>query len=211
MTADEIAELLRVVAVRALVWKEDHGVAMLGPYRLFEAETPIGRYVYGTDAEGVSYYHTHSSGIQTVGDEAKAKQLAEAAWEKAALSEIGKYASRDLPAAPDVGEEKPVAWRYRDDGHTWEATIDSIDARDLAKDGFTVEPLYAAKQVARLCNQAKREAYAECRAIAERHREEHGAAMAEDLTPEHRTRARSGLRAARAIKVAIEALAEKKP
>src|SRR5690349_22798656 len=50
------AALAEAVGVKALAWEEDHGVAGLGPYRLFKAETPLGRYVYGTDSEGTAYY-----------------------------------------------------------------------------------------------------------------------------------------------------------
>lgn len=156
MTPDEIAELRRVVSVKPLAWKGDHGVAMLGPYRLFEAETPLGRYVYGTDAEGVSYYHSHSSGIQTVGDEAKAKQLAEAAWEKAALSEIGKYASRALPAAADDLEK--AAGRI---------VAEVLDDRTGVLEAIETVVKFAS----RIRDQAKREAYEKCIAALKKERE----------------------------------------
>ena len=192
----EIAELRRVVSVKSLVWKEDHGVAILGPYRLFEAETALGRYVYGTDAEGACYYHAASSGVYMVGNEAKAKQLAEDAWEKAALSEIGKYASRALPAAPDVGDEKrvkvPEGQTPLDDNldHRYLAVLDEGSrARDSGEGspyhGHSLEHcLHATGWVSRdlrlalnkahedsktIREQARRDAYAKCRSVIGRH------------------------------------------
>lgn len=97
------------VAVKTLEWEPDHGVASLGPYRLFQAQTPLGRYVYGTDAEGNSYWHSSSSGFFMTGDEATAKRLAEAAWEKTATAEAGKFivlsalASSDPTPATEAG------------------------------------------------------------------------------------------------------------
>lgn len=99
----------QAVAVKPLIWEEDHGIAGMGPYRLFKAETTLGRFVYGTDAEGSAYYHTASSGVMMVGDEVTAKRLAEAAWDKTALAEVGKFVD---PAAfshpPQPADERVV-------------------------------------------------------------------------------------------------------
>lgn len=103
------------VAVKALEWEPDHGIAGLGPYRLFQAQTPLGRYVYGTDAEGNSYWHSSSSGVFMTGDEATAKRLAEAAWEKTARAEAGKFivlptlASSDPTPATEAGGDEIAA------------------------------------------------------------------------------------------------------
>lgn len=72
-----------------LEWVADHGVAALGPYRLFAAETPLGRFSYGTDSEGACWYCGQS--IQMAGDEDSAKRMAEAEWSKRALAESSKY------------------------------------------------------------------------------------------------------------------------
>lgn len=77
--------------VKALEWREEHGMASMGPYRLFQATTPLGCYSYGTDAEGACYWHGASTGVFMVADEATAKRQAEMAWEKAALTEAGKF------------------------------------------------------------------------------------------------------------------------
>ncbi len=104
-------------AVKPLEWEPDHGIAGLGPYRLFQAQTPLGRYVYGTDAEGNSYWHSSSSGVFMTGDEATAKRLAEAAWEKTARAEAGKFivlptlASSDHTPATERGGDEIAAQR----------------------------------------------------------------------------------------------------
>lgn len=92
----------RMVKVKQLEWRADHGVAGHGPYRLFEAFTPIGRFSYGTDSEGSPWWCAQYGGIFTVGDEDTAKRLAEAAWSKAALDEAAKFV--DLSPAPDMRE-----------------------------------------------------------------------------------------------------------
>jgi len=86
------------VSVKPLEWVEDHGVSGMGPYRLFYAVTPLGRFVYGTDAMGDAYWHPPSSGVFTVGSEEAAKRAAERSWEKYALAEAGKFLR--LAAAP---------------------------------------------------------------------------------------------------------------
>lgn len=101
----------QAVAVKPLTWEEDHGIAGMGPYRLFRAETPLGRFVYGTDAEGSAYYHTASSGVMMVGDEAKAKQLAEAAWQKAALAEVDKFVDPSTLSQSHPADERVVEAR----------------------------------------------------------------------------------------------------
>lgn len=89
------------VAVTPLEWVADHGVAAWGPYRLFQAETPLGRFSYGTDSEGSCYWHSTSSGVFMAGDEEAARRMAQAAWAKAALDEASKFIS--TPAALGVG------------------------------------------------------------------------------------------------------------
>lgn len=74
-----------------LEWVADHGVAALGPYRLFAAETPLGRFSYGTDSEGSCWYCGQA--LHMTGDEAAAKRMAEAEWSKRALAESSKYAA----------------------------------------------------------------------------------------------------------------------
>jgi len=197
MTHDEIEALRRVVSVKPLVWVYERGEAMLGPYRMFKAKSPLGWYVYGTDSEGKSYYTTALSGIIAAEDEEKAKQLAEDAWEKAALSEIGKYASRALPAAADVGDEKPAAWMYHR-RHGFGLSFPKPECFDDDGEPCEPSPLYDPDQVARLCEQAKREAYAECKAIAHEEADECGPLSS------------GSTMAARRIARAIEALAEKK-
>lgn len=86
------------VSVKPLEWVEDHGVSAIGPYRLFYAVTPLGRFVYGTDAMGYAYWHPPSSGVYTAGSEETAKRAAERSWEKYALAEAGKFLR--LAAAP---------------------------------------------------------------------------------------------------------------
>lgn len=82
--------------VKPLEWKADHGEAMLGSYRLFRADTPLGWLAYGTDSEGACYWQGLKSGTFIVADEAAAKRQAEASWEKAALAEAGKYLKADF-------------------------------------------------------------------------------------------------------------------
>jgi hypothetical protein len=79
------------VSVKPLEWVEDHGVSGMGPYRLFYAVTPLGRFVYGTDAMGDAYWHPPSSGVYTADSEESAKRAAERSWEKYALAEAGKF------------------------------------------------------------------------------------------------------------------------
>jgi len=98
----------QAVAVKPLIWEEDHGIAGMGPYRLFKAETPLGRFAYGTDSEGSAYYHTASSGVMMVGNEATAKRLAEAAWEKVALAEVGKFVDPSALPQPHPADERVV-------------------------------------------------------------------------------------------------------
>lgn len=90
------------VKVKALKWKADHGVAGIGPYRLFEAFTPLGRFSYGTDSEGSPWWCAQYGGIFTVGDEETAKRQAEAAWSKAALAEVAKFIA--LEPSPSMRE-----------------------------------------------------------------------------------------------------------
>lgn len=84
--------------VRPLEWEADHGIAAFGPYRLFHAETPLGRFAFGTDSEGSCWWHSNASGVFMVGDEAAVKRAAEAAWERAAIAEASKFVV--LPAYP---------------------------------------------------------------------------------------------------------------
>jgi len=107
------AEALRLVSgvkVKSLEWTEDHGVAHLGPYRLFQADTSLGRFAYGTDAEGNCYWHSQSSGVFMVKDEATAKRQAEASWANMAISEAEKYINiaaltRDEPVPEQPAEQ----------------------------------------------------------------------------------------------------------
>lgn len=117
--------------VRELEWTADHGVAGLGPYRLFEAITPLGRFTYGTDAEGSSWWSFQHGGIFTVGDEAAAKRQAEASWAKMAIAECAKCI---VPSpAPDVNGGVPDETVYdaceRIFGGTWtEAQMSDVRA-----------------------------------------------------------------------------------
>lgn len=90
------------IKVKALVWVENHGVAGYGPYRLFEAVTPVGRFSYGTDSEGSPWWCDEYGGIFTVGDEEAARRMAEAAWTKVAREEVAKFL--DPAPSPDMRE-----------------------------------------------------------------------------------------------------------
>lgn len=79
------------IAPLPLMWVADHGVAGLGRYRLFQAATPLGKLSYGTDAEGIAYWHAQSGGVFTVANEATARRQAEAFWTKLALAEAAKF------------------------------------------------------------------------------------------------------------------------
>lgn len=90
------------IKVKALEWVENHGVAGYGPYRLFEASTPAGRFSYGTDSEGSPWWCDEYGGIFTVGDEEAARRMAEAAWTKVAREEVAKFL--DPAPSPDMRE-----------------------------------------------------------------------------------------------------------
>lgn len=108
-------------AVKALTWIPDHGVAALGPYRLFQAETPLGRFCYGTDAEGAAYWQNNKTGVFMVGDEQTARRQAEAAWTKAACAEASKFVALSaLVSAPADPAPAPA---------------ENVDAHPLAKFG----------------------------------------------------------------------------
>ncbi len=78
------------VEVKPLTFEDASGVAMLGRYVAFDAETPIGRVSYGTDAEGEHWYaypgmarnalHTSAASLED------ARSKAVAGYEKSLLS-----------------------------------------------------------------------------------------------------------------------------
>lgn len=112
-------------SIKGLEWKSDHGVAGLGPYRLFQAETPLGRFSYGTDAEGACYWHSATSGVMMVGTEEVAKRQAEAAWEKMALVEADKFVI--LAALSDAPARKSDPARIFDKADWYWRTMDPDD------------------------------------------------------------------------------------
>jgi len=97
-------------AVKALTWIPDHGVAALGPYRLFQAETPLGRFCYGTDAEGAAYWQNNKTGVFMVGDEQTARRQAEAAWTKAACAEASKFVALSALVSAPADPATAPAW-----------------------------------------------------------------------------------------------------
>lgn len=61
--------------VDELAWQPDHGDG----YTLFRVETPVGRFVYGTDRRGLSYHQAPTPVCETNhASEADAKAAAEA-------------------------------------------------------------------------------------------------------------------------------------
>lgn len=71
------------VKVKPLVWSEDHGEG----YRIFYAKTPVGRFAFGTDKLGQSYWQDNSSMNlgEDVASEAEAEKEAQAAYAAAIM------------------------------------------------------------------------------------------------------------------------------
>lgn len=121
-------------------------------------------------------------------------------------------ASRALPAAADVGEDKPdtwaVAWAEKSasTGLLSRVTLDDEDLRDVDRD--RIIDLHTPDQVTRLCEQAKREAYEKCIAALKKERE---AFLSEEYAyPQPMGSFSERFACDRCIE-AVEALAEKKP
>jgi hypothetical protein len=82
----ERAEALPEVQIRALPWIDQSAA----DFTLFCAETPIGRFVYGTDNQGLAY-HQGPHGEEERPSEAIAKVCAEAAWRTFVLEKLRSY------------------------------------------------------------------------------------------------------------------------
>lgn len=108
--SDSVSEASKGVRVKPLEWDEDHGVAALGPYRLYEAKTPLGKYAYGTDAEGAPYWQSPRGKIFITASEDAARRGAEASWNKSALAECSKFVSAISALDSGTGGQEPVAW-----------------------------------------------------------------------------------------------------
>lgn len=167
MTADEIAELRRVVTVKPLEWTAptkpngdcayDHCIAQTEFGRIFlDWKSWKGREDGDGTDDGVSIYAHWDFEDGWIGceyslDAAKAK--AQSFYEQRILSAL-TLASR----APDVGDEKPVAWRSRHVTYIDWYLTKYEPPREIGQK----EALYTEDQVTRRCEQVKREAYAEC-------------------------------------------------
>lgn len=184
-TTNEIAELRRVVSVRPLEWR----VWIGGEELAFLAGGETARYLVRKN--GDDWYFDHDY----MGKGGKA--AAQDDYERRILSAL-TLASRAIPAAPDVGEEKrvkvPGGQTPLDDNlsHRYLAVLDEgSKARDsgegspyhghslehcLHATGWVSRDLRLALNKAReecktACDQARREAYAECIAALKKERE----------------------------------------
>lgn len=197
MTADEIAELRRVVTVKPLEWNEAREAR---PYQFWYAASSVGRYEIDVVSTGSSTRYDvflRSVRFSIKENLAEAKDASQADYERRIFSAL-TLASRALPVAPDA---VPFGWIRN-------ATIldvcehkKKINPRlrnfcfelgvEIMRKGEGVT-IFTEDQVTRLCDQAKREAYEKCVAVATDH--------------EHMDR-----QVAKSIRESIEALAEKKP
>ena len=176
--SDEIAELRRVVSVRPLAWDQPDGPdgnAWLGH------GTDMCQYYIRFDFESASYWMPGEAPTSDDDDSAQeylaiddAKAVAQADYEKRILSAL-ILASRTIP--PDV-----------------EVDANAIAGLVTANDEAAAVKIAVIALASRLCEQAKREAYAECAAIAR-----------------SRWAIYRAKKTAKDIAFAIEALAEKKP
>lgn len=87
------AELANAVKVRSLEWVDDHGEG----YRIFHAITPVGRFAFGTDKSGQSYWQGNSpmSLGEDVASEVEAEEKAQAAY-AAAIMETDAFKCLDI-------------------------------------------------------------------------------------------------------------------
>jgi hypothetical protein len=95
---DEAALAKAGIRIRPLAWRDE----CTPEYRLFSADTEFGRFVYGTDGNGVPYMQ--DQGRSTEVDhptEAAAKTAVEASYLDLV---IGKIASLTVPFPTDGGQ-----------------------------------------------------------------------------------------------------------
>ncbi|CAH1656790.1 hypothetical protein CHELA1G11_11171 [Hyphomicrobiales bacterium] len=197
MTADEIAELRRVVMVRPLAWDQPDGPdgnAWLGH------GTDMCQYYIRFDIESASYWMPGEAPTSDDDDSAQeylaiddAKAAAQADYEQRILSAL-TLDSRAPAAAPDVGDQEEAD---RIAGHVTN-NLEAMKAGGQALLAFT-----------RIRDQAKRDAYAECSDVA-------GGYNGAWNSKENKPFVDAGVMALvlerdLAIAAAIEALAEKKP
>lgn len=90
---DVFAEEL-TVRIKPLVWIENGGP----DYRLFEADTEFGRFVYGTDRQSVPYHQSPNDEVDH-GTEEEAKSAAEQSYGRLALDKI-RSLTVSIPSTP---------------------------------------------------------------------------------------------------------------
>lgn len=99
------------VTVKPLAFQTDHGEN----YRIFYADTPIGRFAYGTDNKGQSYWQDNTPMDQgkDVASELIAEKKAQEAYETA-IMQTDIFKSLIVTPAPVAG------WRDMDSAPDWE-------------------------------------------------------------------------------------------
>ena len=198
MTADDLAALRRVVSVKPLEW-----VARDDIVDLYNAQSPTGWWYNIRKLQDGRFKYSGDPAASPVPTAQTfqcldfAKAAAQDDYERRILSAL-TLASRAIPAAPDVGEEKrvkvPGGQTPLDDNlsHRYLAVLDEgSKARDsgegspyhghslehcLHATGWVSRDLRLALNKAReecktACDQARRQAYAECIAALKKERE----------------------------------------
>lgn len=195
MTADDLAALRRVVSVKPLVWTQTPPPAHEHEPFVYWAAGLGGH--YRAEPDGLLWMAHDGFIWEQHANQAAAQAAAQADYEQRILSAL-TLTSRAIPAAPDVGEEKrvkvPGGQTPLDDNlsHRYLAVLDEgSKARDsgegspyhghslehcLHATGWVSRDLRLALNKAReecktACDQARREAYAECIAALKKERE----------------------------------------
>ncbi|MCZ7861028.1 hypothetical protein O9X98_06380 [Agrobacterium salinitolerans] len=112
---DVFAEEL-TVRIKPLAWVENSGP----DYRLFEADTEFGRFVYGTDRQSVSYHQSPKYEFDHPTEE-EARKAAEQSYGRLALEKIhaltvsGVGAGREPLTFSVVGELISILLKYAED------------------------------------------------------------------------------------------------
>lgn len=112
---DVFAEEL-MVRIKPLAWIENSGP----DYRLFEADTEFGRFVYGTDRLSVSYHQSPAEEVDHRTEE-EARSAAEQSYGRLALEKIraltvsGPVATREPKTFTVIGELRSILLKYAED------------------------------------------------------------------------------------------------
>lgn len=105
-----------LVRIKPLVWNENSRP----DYRLFEADTEFGRFVYGTDRQSVPYYQSPNEEVDHRTEE-EAKSAAEQSYGRLALEKIRaltvsrEVTSREPKTFPVIGELRSILLKYAED------------------------------------------------------------------------------------------------